>query len=131
VTPDIVNEAQRRQKKAEQIQILQDRLAAREQAAAQAKSFLSAGDYERTLDACPNVDPQFHPDPCEVPYHGAAQQKAAVLLKQSKLEIQEDNLDDAVRDARKAVALDRENESAKDVLTLAQNLQQAVRRQNQ
>ena len=130
VTQDIVYEAERRQNDAERTRESRTRLAARQQKAANAGDLLLSGDYERALQACPGLDSEFNPDPCQVPYHEAARRKADALVIQSKAEMQDDKLDDAVRDAREAVKFDPGNQSAKAALSLAESLQKAIKDRN-
>jgi len=131
VTQEIVYEAERHQDEAKRIQESKNRLAARQQKAGDAANLLLSGDYDRALQACPGLDSEFKPDPCRVPYEEAARRKADALVIQSKAEMQDDKLDDAVRDARQAVNLDPSNQSAKTALSLAESLRQAIKDHNQ
>ena len=130
VTQEIVYDAERRQDQTNWVQESRNRLAARKQNAVDAENLLVSGDYEQALKACRGVESEFHPDPCQDPYHEAARRKADALVKQSKTEMQDDKLDDAVRDAREAVNLDPGNQSAKTVLALAESLERAIRDRN-
>jgi hypothetical protein len=57
--------------------------------------------------------------------------KAAVLVGQSNEEFQEDETDNAIRDAVQALKLDPDNEAGKKILRLAQTLKRADASHNQ
>jgi hypothetical protein len=101
------------------------------QYAIDAENALAAGNYDRALEDCPDATQDVQDDSCASVHRKAAQMKAAVLVGQSNEEFQEDETDNAIRDAVQALKLDPDNEAGKKILRLAQTLKRADASHNQ
>jgi hypothetical protein len=133
VTNEIVYEAQRLQDERSRTIAAQvaaevergkarDAVAQHQQKATEAGNALAEGKYDLVLTDCPNGEGNAQDDPCVSLHQQAAHWKATALVKQSQQEVQQYELDEAVRNALLALKLEPNNQPAKEVLRLAQTL---------
>lgn len=97
----------------------------RQRKATDAANALAEGNYDLVLTDCPIGEGNAQDDPCVSLHQQAAHGKATALVTQSRQEVKQYELDEAVRNAQLALKLEPDNQPAKDILRFAQTLKRA------
>jgi hypothetical protein len=97
----------------------------RQRKATDAANALAEGKYDLVLTDCPNGEGNAQDDPCVSLHQEAAHKEASALVKQSQREVQQYELEEAIRNAQQALKLEPNNDPAKNILRLAQTLKRA------